>query len=30
MRQLSGFDALFVYDDGPRETQHTIKVCFLS
>ena len=30
MRQLSGFDALFVYDDGPRETQHTIKVCLLS
>jgi diacylglycerol O-acyltransferase / wax synthase len=30
MRHLSGFDALFVYDDGPRETQHTIKVCFLS
>lgn len=30
MRHLSGFDAVFIYDDGPQETQHTLKVLFLS
>jgi diacylglycerol O-acyltransferase len=29
MQHLSGFDAMFVYDESPLESQHTLKVCFL-
>ena len=29
MQHLSGFDAMFVYDETPLESQHTLKVCFL-
>jgi len=29
MRRLSGFDAMFIYTEHPRETHHTLKVCIL-